>query len=46
MKTKVKVTMEFEVDMLDFLIKDEIGKLRKRLDSYVNDIESHIDIGT
>lgn len=46
LKTKVKITMEFEVDMLDMLVRDEIVKLRKKLDSYTDNLDMNIDLGT
>jgi len=38
--------MEFEVDMLDMLVRDEIVKLRKKFDGYADNIDAHIDVAT
>ena len=46
LKTKVKITMEFEVDMLDMLVRDEIIKLRKMLDGFGGGVDTHIDLAT
>ena len=38
--------MEFEVDLMDMLIKDEITKLRKKFEGYGSNIDTHIDVAT
>jgi len=38
--------MEFDIDVMDMLLMDEVNKLRRKFDTYGDNVDAHIDIGT